>query len=90
MKLNKAISLMKLARDDESLNIYIEDVEGINNNEPIHIVYWHIDEWLEDAETVVGAMLVAMELFYTDKEELLNRLGFVIELDSDREKVVVL
>lgn len=81
---------MKLARDDESLNIYIEDVEGINNNEPIHIVYWHIDEWLEDAETVVGAMLVAMELFYTDKEELLNRLGFVIELDSDREKVVVL
>lgn len=78
---------MKLARDNESLNIYIDLGE---DKEPIHICYWHIDEWLEDAETVVGAMLVAMELFYTDKEELLNRLGFVIELNSDREKVVVL
>jgi len=69
---NHYIDDMKLSRDDESLEIYID--EG-DDRDPIQICYWYFEEWEEDAETVVPAMLKAMELFYTDKEELLERLN---------------
>jgi len=52
---------LKIARDSESINIYVDNGD---DQEPTHIVYWHEDEWLEDPETVVPAMLMAMELFY--------------------------
>jgi hypothetical protein len=65
-------SNLKLTRDDESLNIYIDNGD---DQDPTHICYWHFEEWEEDAETVVPAMLTAMELFYTNPQELLNRLG---------------
>ena len=63
---------LKLSRDDESLNIYIDNGE---DKEPTHVCYWHEDEWLDDPETVVPAMLAAIELFYTNPQELFNRLG---------------
>tara|TARA_B110001452_G_C14851918_1_gene297550 strand:+ start:256 stop:483 length:228 start_codon:yes stop_codon:yes gene_type:complete len=66
---------LKLARDDESLNIYFDLGEDV---EPYHVCYWHEDEWLEDAEGVVMSMLVAMELFYTDKQALLDKLAINI------------
>ena len=62
---------IKLARDESSLNIYIDNGD---DKEPTQVCYWHEDEWLEDAESVVPAMLTAMELFYTNKPELLRRL----------------
>ena len=65
---------LKLARDSESLEIYIDNGD---DQDPTQICYWHEDEWLEDAETVVPAMLAAMELFYTNPQELLNRLNHI-------------
>ena len=63
---------LKIAIDSESINIYRENGE---NEEPTHVVYWHETEWLEDAETVVPAIVRAMELYYTDQYELLSVLG---------------
>lgn len=63
---------LKIAIDDESINIYRDNGE---DNEPTHVVYWHEDEWLEDSETVVPAIIRAMELYYTDQYELLSVLG---------------
>jgi|TARA_R110000803_G_scaffold202309_1_gene267415 hypothetical protein len=64
---------MKLAIDQESVNIYIDEGEDI---EPTHIVYWHEDEWLEDSETVTPAIIQAINLFHTDKKLLLEKLGY--------------
>jgi len=66
--MNKYVNL-KLALDSESVNIYIE-----TGGEPIHVVYWHMDEFLEDAESSVPAALNAVHLFYTDPDDLINRL----------------
>ena len=64
--------LLQIALDSESVNIYRQ----INDDdEPLHIVYWHEDEWLEDAESVVPAMIKAIELYYTDQIQLLKVLG---------------
>ena len=65
------IANLKLVRDSESINIFIDNGEDY---EPLHVIYWHVDEWLEDAESVVPAIMEAMELFYTDKKKLLNKL----------------
>jgi hypothetical protein len=70
----KKFENLKLARDSESLDIYIDNGD---DQDPTQICYWHEDEWLEDAETVVPAMLMAMELFYTNPQELLNRLNHI-------------
>jgi len=40
--MNKYVNL-RLAIDSESVNIYIE-----TGKEPVHVVYWHLDEWEED------------------------------------------
>ena len=63
---------LKLSIDSESVNIYIDNGE---DKEPTHVVYWHEDEWLEDSETVTPAIIQAINLFYTDKKELLKRVG---------------
>ena len=63
---------LKLVQDGYSLNIYIENG---GDEEPTHVAYWVDDEWMEDAESVVPAMLNAMELFYTNPELLLEKLG---------------
>lgn len=66
--MNKYVNF-KIAIDGESVNMYIE-----TGGEPIHIVYWTEDEWLEDAETVVPAINNAMYLFFTDPDELIQRV----------------
>lgn len=63
---------LKLSIDSESVNIYIDNGE---NEEPTHVAYWHEDEWLEDAETVVPAMLKAIDLYHRDPEKLLKTLN---------------
>jgi len=68
------IKNLKLARDSESLNIYVDNGD---DKDPTHICYWYFEEWEEDAELVVPAMLVAMELFYTDQFQLVNTLGML-------------
>ena len=67
------LSKLKLIRDAESLTVFFD--LGLDK-EIIPICYWYFEEWEEDAETVVPAMLKAMELFYTDKKLLLTTLGF--------------
>ncbi len=62
---------LKLSRDDESINIYIDNGD---DKEPTHIVYWHADEWQDDPELVVPALLRAMELYYTDHYMLFKTL----------------
>jgi hypothetical protein len=67
------INNLKLAIDEESVNIYIDNGE---NEEPTHLAYWHIDEWIEDSETVTMSIINAVNLFHTDKKELLKKLGY--------------
>ena len=62
---------LKLSIDSESVDIYYEDENTI---EPIHIAYWHLDEVEEDAEVAI-AMVKAVDLFYRNPSELLERLG---------------
>lgn len=65
------VSKLKMDLDSESLTIYIDGGE----EEHIPIVYWHIEEVEEDA-TVAFSMANAIHLFYTDPQELLDRLGY--------------
>ena len=60
---------LKLAIDSESVNVYVE-----TGREPVHIVYWHMDEWLEDAESSVPATINAVHLFHTNPDELIERV----------------
>ena len=69
MKINN----LKMVIDSESLNIYIDNGE---NKEPTHVVYWTEEEWLEDPELVVGAMLQAIDLYNNNLHDvLLKTLG---------------
>lgn len=63
---------LKLAIDSESINIYREIGK---DEDSIHIVYWHEDEWLENPKTVVPAIIQAINLYYTDQIELLKKLN---------------
>jgi len=60
---------LKLAIDSESVNVYIE-----NGGEHIHVAYWHMDEWIEDAESSVPATINAVHLFHTNPDELIERI----------------
>ena len=62
------VSLLKLAIDQESVNIYIDKGE---DNDPIHIVYWHLDEVEEDASVAIS-IANAIRLYYTDPRELVK------------------
>ena len=63
---------LKLALDSESVNIYIE-----TGDEPVHVVYWTLDEWIEDAETSVPATINAVHLFHTNPDDLIERISGV-------------
>lgn len=71
MKMSKYLNL-KIAIDGESVNIYIE-----TGAEPIHVVYWHLDEWIEDAESSVPASINAVHLYHTNPDELIERISGV-------------
>ena len=61
---------MKLAIDSESVNIYIDNGD---DKEPTHIVYWHLDEVEEDPGVAIS-IARAIELYFTNQEELLEKL----------------
>lgn len=63
---------LKLSLDSESVNIYIE-----TGKEQVHVVYWHLDEWIEDAESSVPAAINAVHLFHTNPDELIQRISGV-------------
>jgi hypothetical protein len=61
---------LKLAIDRDSVNIYIENGE---EKDPTHVCCWHIDEWEEDPEVAIS-IFNAIDLFYTNPKELLNKI----------------
>ena len=65
---------LKLAIDSESINIYIDNGD---DKEPTHVVYWHEDEWLENPDMVVPAILRAIDLFVHDPKKLLETLNIL-------------
>lgn len=64
------IQNLKLDITKESVNIYLDNGD---NEEPTHICYWHLDEVEEDA-TVMISIARAIDLFYRNPTELLQRL----------------
>lgn len=80
--MNKYVNL-KLAIDSESVDIYIE-----TGGEPVHVVYWHLDEWEEDAESSVPASLMAVDLFHTDPDELIKKLLNPFDGKDIRESLI--
>ena len=75
--LNKIISkvdinLLVLMIDIESVTIYLP------SNPDLPIVYWHLDEVAED-ENVAISIANAINLYHTDREELLEKLGYTIK-----------
>jgi hypothetical protein len=77
MKIKQPLKNLKLAIDDESVNIYIDNGD---DEEPIHVVYWHLDEIEEDASVAIS-IANAIDLFYRDPKELLSRLDFLNKLN---------
>lgn len=71
--LDMKLERMKLSIDGESVGIYIDNGE---DEEPTHVVYWHIEEVEEDADVAI-AMVNAVNLFHTNKKELLQKIGMV-------------
>jgi len=75
--LNKIISkadiiLLVLMIDIESVTIYLP------SNPDLPIVYWHLDEVKED-ENVAISIANAINLYHTDREELLEKFGYTIK-----------
>ena len=63
---------LKIAIDSESVNIYIE-----TGKEQVHILYWNLDEWIEDVESSVPATINAVHLFHTNPDEIFERVETV-------------
>jgi len=63
---------LKCDTDGYVLDIYIDNGE---DKDPTQICYWNDDEWKEDPESVVPAMLNAMYWFYNNPQELLDKLN---------------
>jgi hypothetical protein len=63
---------LKLAIDSESVNIYFDNGDL---QEPIHVVYWHLDEVEEDANVAIS-IANAIDLFHTNPKELLELINF--------------
>lgn len=61
--------------DRESVCIYWNNE---NIPESIPICYWHMDEVIEDPETVSPAIWNAIRLYYEDREELIKKMGHQI------------
>ncbi len=62
---------LELSIDSECVNIYVENGEG---KEPLHVVYWHIDEVEEDANVAIS-IANAIHLYYSDPQSLIDKLG---------------
>lgn len=62
---------LEISIDNESVNIYVDNGE---DKEPLHIVYWHLDEVKED-ENVAISMVNAVHLYHTNPQELIDMLG---------------
>jgi hypothetical protein len=62
---------LSIAIDNESVNIYVDNGD---DKEPLHVVYWHIDEVAEEAGVAIS-MVIAVQLYYTNPQELIDRLG---------------
>lgn len=65
---------LQLSIDNESVNIYFEPPDG--KTDPLHVVYWHLDEVEEDA-SVALTIANAIQLFYTNPAELLKRISVI-------------
>jgi hypothetical protein len=65
------IQKLVLAIDTESVTIYLP------HKPDLPIVYWHLDEVAED-ENVAISMVNAVNLYHTDRKELLKRLQYTI------------
>lgn len=65
---------LQLSIDEESVNIYFEPPDG--TTDPLHVVYWHLDEIKEDA-SVALSIANAIHLFYTNPAELLKRISVI-------------
>ena len=59
---------LKLAIDNESVGIYIDNGE---TQDPVYLYYWHIEEWEEDSNIAI-AVFKAIDLFHTNKQQLLD------------------
>ena len=64
---------LKLSIDSESVNIYFEPPDG--KTEPLHVVYWHLEEIEEDASVAIS-IATAIQLFYTNPKKLLETICF--------------
>lgn len=73
------INDLKLVIDEESVNIYFDNGE---DEEPTHVVYWHLDEVEEDANVAIS-IANAIQLFYTDPEQLLSRLDIAYSVSDE-------
>ena len=63
--------MLGLAIGKDHVEIYEEDEK---TKQSVSIVYWNLDEVKED-ETVAISIAVAIDLFHTDQEKLLEILG---------------
>ena len=62
---------LSLSIDQESVNIYVDNGP---TKDPLHVVYWHLDEVKED-ENVAISIANAINLYHTKPQELINVLG---------------
>ena len=63
--------MLGLTIGKDHVEIYEEDEK---TKQSVSIVYWNLDEVKED-ETVAISIAVAIDLFHTDQEKLLEILG---------------
>lgn len=78
MKQSSVIAVVKgvkqrldISIDSESVNIYVDNGE---DKEPLHIVYWHIEEVKEDADVAIS-IANAIHLYHTNPQLLIDKLG---------------
>jgi hypothetical protein len=81
-----------LIRDEYEVSIFIEQNENIENDDlsnPLYIVSWTEDEWLENPELTLPAITSAIELYYTNQKLLLENLGFGhLYVEDDKQELV--
>lgn len=65
---------LTIATDSVSVDIYVDNGE---DDEPRPIIYWNNDEWEEDL-SILGSVFNAIQLYYIDKRQLVETVGFTI------------
>ena len=63
--------LLSISIDSESVNIYVDNGD---DKEPLHVVYWHLDEVEEDASVAIS-IANAIHLYHTNPQVLVDKLG---------------